>query len=113
MHEMALCESIRQIIEEQAQGQGFTRVARVALDIGVFSGVEAQALRFGFDVVMKGSVAQDARLEIHVQPATAWCLPCGHEVGLAQRYDACPDCGSYQLQVTGGENLSIRELEVY
>ncbi len=113
MHEMSLCESIRQIIEEQAESQPFTRVARVALDVGAFSGVEVEALRFGFDVVMKGSVAEDAQLEIHYQKGQGWCLPCAREVEIAQRYDACPHCGSYQLQVTGGENLNIRELEVY
>lgn len=113
MHEMALCESIRQIIEEQAGAQGFARVERVALDVGAFSGVEVEALRFGFDVVMRGSLAETARLEIHQSKGQGWCLPCAREVEIAQRYDACPHCGSYQLQVTGGENLSIRELEVF
>jgi len=113
MHEMALCESIRSIIEEQAARQAFTRVERVALDVGAFSGVEVEALRFGFDVVMKGSVAQDARLEIVEQEGRGWCMPCAVEVSIAQRYDPCPHCGSYQLQVTGGEDLKIRELEVY
>jgi hydrogenase nickel incorporation protein HypA/HybF len=33
-------------------------------------------------------------------------------VRVAQRFDACPDCGGYQLQVTGGDELRIKELEV-
>lgn len=113
MHEMALCESIRGIIEDQARAQGFVRVERVALNVGAFSGVEAAALRFGFDVAMAGSVAQGARLEIVELPGRAWCLPCAREVEIAERYDACPHCGSYQLQVTGGEELTIKELEVF
>ncbi len=113
MHEMALCESIRQIIEDEAVRGDFTRVERVALNVGAFSGVEVDALRFGFDVVMKGSIAQDAHLEIHALEGKAWCLGCSREVTIVQRYDACPHCGSYQLQVTGGEDLNIRELEVY
>lgn len=113
MHEMALCESIRGIIEDQARAQGFARVERVALNVGAFSGVETAALRFGFDVAMAGSVAQGARLEIVELPGRAWCLPCAREVEIAERYDACPHCGSYQLQVTGGEELTIKELEVF
>ncbi|MCG7980654.1 MAG: hydrogenase maturation nickel metallochaperone HypA, partial [Candidatus Thiodiazotropha endolucinida] len=30
----------------------------------------------------------------------------------AARYEACPECGSYQLQVTGGDEMRIKELEV-
>lgn len=112
MHEMALCESIRTIIEEQAREQAFSRVERVALDVGAFSGVEVEALRFGFDVAMKGSVAEHARLEIHHSEGRGWCMACAEEVTMAQRYDACPKCGGYQLAVTGGEDLKIRELEV-
>ncbi|MCB2004104.1 MAG: hydrogenase maturation nickel metallochaperone HypA, partial [Rhodoferax sp.] len=40
MHEMSLCESIMQIIEDEAQRQGFERVIRVRLEIGRLSGVE-------------------------------------------------------------------------
>jgi hydrogenase nickel incorporation protein HypA/HybF len=29
-----------------------------------------------------------------------------------QRFDPCPRCGSYQLQVVGGEQMRIRDLEV-
>ncbi|WJS97902.1 hydrogenase maturation nickel metallochaperone HypA [Novosphingobium humi] len=109
---MAICESIRQILEEQARSAGFTRVERVRLAIGALSGVEPEALRFGFDVVMRGGVAEGARLEIEDVAARAWCMPCGANVAIAARYDACPQCGSYQLQVTGGQDMTIRELEV-
>jgi hydrogenase nickel incorporation protein HypA/HybF len=112
MHEMALCESIRQILEEQARTARFDRVERVRLAIGALSGVEVEALRFGFDVVMRGSVAQDAKLEIEDVPGVAWCMPCAQSVEICARYDACPHCGSYQLQVTGGADMTIREVEV-
>lgn len=112
MHEMAICESIREIMQDQARAGGFSRVERVRLAIGALSGVEVEALRFGFDVAMRGSVAEGARLEIEEVAGTAWCMPCGAGVSIAARYDPCPQCGSYQLQVTGGQDMTIRELEV-
>ncbi len=112
MHEMAICESIREILQEQARSAGFARVERVKLAIGALSGVEVEALRFGFDVVMRGSVAEGALLEIEEVVGTAWCMPCAASVAIAARYDGCPQCGSYQLQVTGGEEMTIREMEV-
>lgn len=112
MHEMAICESILDTLKEQARAQHFDTVRRVCLEIGPFSGVEIEALKFGFDVVTRGSLAENAALEIVETGASAWCMPCGENVAIAERYDACPKCGSHQLQVTGGEELRIKELEV-
>lgn len=112
MHEMSLCEGVLQIIEEQAKRQDFTQVKRVWLEIGALAGVDAQAMRFGFDAVMQGTLADGAVLEIVDLPGQAWCLPCSKSVSVRARFDACPECGSYQLQVTGGEEMRVRELEV-
>lgn len=112
MHEMSLCEGVLQILEEQAQVQQFHRVKTVWLEIGALSGIEIEALRFSFDVVVQGSLAENARLEILHVPGQAWCLPCGRHVGVQQLYDQCPDCGSHQLQVTNGDQMRIKELEV-
>lgn len=112
MHEMSLCEGVLQIIEAEAKSQNFTTVKRVILDVGVLSGVEIEALKFAFDVVMQGSVAADASLEINEIAAQAWCMQCAEVVSISQRYDACPKCQSYQLQISSGDEMRIKELEV-
>ena len=112
MHEMSLCESVIQVLEDSARNQGFGRVYQVWLEIGALAGVEVEAMYFCFDAVKQGTLAQDARLEIDIKPGRAWCMACAKTVEIQQRFDACPDCGSYQLQVTGGEELRVKELEV-
>ncbi len=92
--------------------QNFTRVKGVWLEIGPLAGVELEALRFGFDVVTRDSLAEGAALEIIEMPGQAWCLQCAKTVPVTQRFDACPECGSYQLQITGGDEMRIKELEV-
>ena len=112
MHEMALCESIVQVLEQQAAVQNYSVVKAVRLEIGPLAGVELEALRFSFDAVTRGTLADRAKLEIIETKGEAWCLQCAKTVPVLQRFDACPDCGSYQLQVTSGEELRIKELEV-
>ncbi len=109
---MSLCESVIQILQDNAEKQGFTRVKTVWLEIGELSGVEVEAMRFGFEVVSRGSLADGAALQIIDVPGTAWCMQCGKSVPVKQRFDACPNCGSYQLQVTAGDEMRIKELEV-
>jgi hydrogenase nickel incorporation protein HypA/HybF len=112
MHEMSLCEGVLQVLEAEARKQGFSTVKRVILDIGVLSGVEISAFEFAFEVVMRGSLADNAILEINELEAQAWCMACAETVTVRTRYDACPKCGSYQLQISSGDEMRVRELEV-
>ena len=98
--------------EEQARLQDFSTVDVVRLEIGPLSGVEIEAIKFGFDVVMRGSLAEQAKLEIIETEAKAWCMMCGETVSIKERFDACPKCHSHQLQVTAGDEMRIKELEV-
>lgn len=112
MHEMSLCEGLLQILETESRNQGFEHVKNVWLEIGDLSGVEIEAMKFCFDAVMKSSIADGAQLNIINVPGQAWCMQCSKNVTVKQRFDECPDCGSYQLQVTSGDEMKIKELEV-
>jgi len=112
VHEMSLAESVLEIVRDAARSQGFSRVKTVWLEIGQLAGVEPEAMRFCFDVVTRETLADAARLEIVATPGQGWCMICGRPVPIAARFDACPDCGSYQVQPTGGMEMRVRELEV-
>jgi len=112
MHEMSLAEGIVRILEEQAMVQDFTRVQLVRLEIGELSQVDQEALSFSFSACILDTIAEGTRLEIVTVPGTAWCMKCGGPVTIHSREEACPDCGSYQLQVTGGDEMRVLELEV-
>lgn len=112
MHEMALAESMLQIVEDAAAKNGATRVTAVRLELGALSHVEREALRFCFDAVTKGGLANGAVLEIDATPGAAWCMPCSARVPLAQLGDPCPQCGGWQLAVVAGEDMRVKEIEV-
>lgn len=112
MHEMALCEGVLKILEEEAVRQRFERVKAVRLEIGQLSHVEPEAMRFCFEAVTRGTLADGASLEILRPAGGAWCMDCSQAVTIASRADACPECHGYRLQVTGGEDMKIKELEV-
>jgi len=112
MHEMSLAEGVLQVIEDSAKAHGFTKVKTVWLEIGALAGVEVEAMRFCFDAVVKGSIAEGTQLEIIETGGQGLCMSCNKTVPISQRYDACPECGGYQVQPTGGLELKVRELEV-
>ena len=112
MHEMALCESVLGILESESKKQNFRKVKIVRLRVGAFSCAAPEALDFCFKAVTRGTLAQGARLELIRTPGQAWCMHCGETVEVRERYDACPQCGTYELQVANGDELRIQDLEV-
>ncbi|MDF0600222.1 hydrogenase maturation nickel metallochaperone HypA [Psychromarinibacter sp. C21-152] len=112
MHEMSLCEGIRRVVERAAASDGIARVTRVRLEIGRFAGVEKHALSFAWDIVMKGSKAEGAALEMIDLPGVALCYDCMKQVEIADRLDPCPDCGGGRLMPEGGDEMRIRDMEV-
>jgi len=111
MHEMSICEGIRGVIEDQAATHNVNRIIRVRVELGRFAGVEKDALQFAFDVVMRGSVAEGADLEMIDLPGRALCYDCMKEVEINHRLDPCPDCGGGKLMPQGGDEMRIKDLE--
>lgn len=60
MHELSLCQSAVEIIQRQAEQHDVKRVTAVWLEIGALSCVEESAVRFSFEIVCHGTVAQSA-----------------------------------------------------
>ena len=112
MHEMSLCEGMRNVIEEQARVHSVQKIKRVRVEIGRFAGVEVKALHFAFDVVMRGSVAEGAELVTENLPGRALCYDCMKEVEIENRLDPCPLCGGGKLMPQGGDEMRIKDLEV-
>jgi len=112
MHEMALAQGVRELVDEAARSSGARRVAAVRLEIGRLAQVEIESLRFAFDVVKRGSLADAARLDIVADEGRAWCMCCSEVVALAALGEPCPKCGSHQLQVTGGDRMRVLEIEI-
>lgn len=112
MHEMSLAEGVLQLVEDTALRERALRVKLVVLEIGRMSSVQPDALRFCFDAVTRGSIADGAALEIVDVPGSGWCMKCAATVPMEELYGACPTCGSHQVQATGGTEMRVKEIEI-
>ena len=112
MHEASLAGGILQLVEDAARREKFRRVTLLRLEAGQLAGVETRALRFALEALAPGTCLAGASFEIDEPPGQAWCLPCSATVTLKQRGDACPHCGSYHLQPTGGTALRVVDMLV-
>ena len=109
---MALTESVVEIALEETRKAGAAKLRRIVLDIGALSAVEPEAMRFCFAAVAAGTPAEGAELSIERVAGAGWCLDCGKTVAIPERFGPCPDCAGYHVQMTSGDEMRIRELEV-
>lgn len=112
MHEVSLAGGVLQLVEDTALRERFSRLLSLRLEAGQLAGVDARALRFALECLAPGTVLEGAQIDIEEPPGQAWCLGCTQTVAIAQRGDACPICGSYQLQPTGGMALRVLDMQV-
>ena len=108
MHELAITQSVVDAIVERL---GETRVAVVHLVIGRVSGVDVEAVRFCFDLVAQGTPVEGARLEISEPAGEARCRTCGTTFPVADLLLVCR-CGSTDVELCGGQELTVRAVEV-
>ncbi len=112
MHEVSLIESVVALVEDERRKQDFSRVRSIRLRLGALGHAEPEALRFCFDAVTRGTVADGARLDIDIVPGEGWCSGCSRIVALAERFGACPICGGAPVRMTAGDELRVSEMEV-
>ncbi len=112
MHEFSIVQSLLSLIESYAEENGAFRVSKVVVSVGVLSGVEPSLLETAFNTFKEGTVAQDAELLIELEKLKLKCGSCGKESEKEELNLVCPECGSQNTEVTGGEDLLLKSLEM-
>jgi len=112
MHELAVTESMLNLVLEEAAKAGAQRVDRINLVIGEMSGIVGESVEFYFGFLAKETVAESARLDFEYHPSQAMCRDCKRELALPELDWTCPECGSANLQIVGGSELYIDSIEV-
>jgi hydrogenase nickel incorporation protein HypA/HybF len=111
MHELALSQSIIDLVVECACREGLRSVSRVVLQVGVAAGVEAEALRFCFGALAEQTLAEGAELAIVPVSLRARCRHCGETYAPASLIAPCPDCGSHERMLVAGRELQVEAIE--
>ncbi len=108
MHELSITQNIVSIVAEKAEN---SNVRQVTLEIGKFSAVLPDAIRFCFDIVTKGTVAEGAELEILEIPGIGKCHTCDKQFELTHMYMPC-SCGSTDIERLSGSELNIKHMVI-
>jgi hydrogenase nickel incorporation protein HypA/HybF len=112
MHELSIASSIVETVLQEIERKKLPHVQTIAMRIGALSGVDPEALQFGFDSIISGTPLGNTKLEIEQVPVQGKCRNCNNEFAIQDFSFACPTCQSGQIDVTRGDELDITYLEV-
>ena len=116
MHELSLMAELQSLAEQQALRDGATRIHRLQLRIGELAGVDAEALRLAFAVVVANGTERElwrsATLDLETVPARCFCPDCNQPFRPPDVIHACPRCGQLSSRVLAGRELELVALEV-
>ncbi|MDK1024788.1 MAG: hydrogenase maturation nickel metallochaperone HypA [Gammaproteobacteria bacterium] len=117
MHELQVTEQILEIALKHVEGQDVSRIVNIHLRIGDLTDLEGEWIQHYFDYLSKGTLAENAKLEIEQVPIVLACEDCGahfkvtkHELGEAK----CPECQDDEpnFRMISGREYTVMNLEV-
>jgi hydrogenase nickel incorporation protein HypA/HybF len=108
MHELGYGHSVLHAVEQRAAGRP---VARIGVRVGSLHRIVPAAFEQSFQLVAAGGVADGATTAVTVVPAQGSCADCGNGFETFESAAACPDCGSIDVQLAGGDELVLEWIE--
>lgn len=113
MHEMSLVESLlNSLLAMTEKHPEWEKITRVNLRVGAMRQVVPEAMEFCFDIAIKGTPLEGARLVLTDVPVQCHCRSCGHRWSGDDRIFICSSCGSPEVELTSGMELEIDTMEV-
>jgi hydrogenase nickel incorporation protein HypA/HybF len=107
VHEFGLCEGVLEAVQKRAAGR---QVAGIRVRCGVRHAVDPESMAQAFGMLATGTEADGAAVEVVTVPATVSCRGCGADSESADMLAVCPRCGSADVEVNGGDELTLESV---
>jgi hydrogenase nickel incorporation protein HypA/HybF len=112
MHEMGIANSVLDAVRTEAARYPGSVLRSVGVRIGELAAIDADALRFCFDALVRDTELEALELAIEICPRRHRCSACGREI-IVHNYDVRCSCGAQdQSECIGGDELDLAFIEV-
>jgi hydrogenase nickel incorporation protein HypA/HybF len=112
MHELAVTESVVNIVNRHAREADARRVLRIHLVVGELSSIVDDSVQFYFDYLSQDPLAEGAELVFERLPVTLQCGACGHQWQPPTADWTCPECSVAQAHIVAGREFYVDSIEV-
>jgi len=112
MHELSVCQALMSQVDDIAKQHKASAVEIIHLQLGPLSGVEPDLLQSAFPFASANTVADKAKLIIHLAPIRIRCNSCLTESEVSSNKLVCKACGDWHNQLLSGDELILERVEL-
>jgi hydrogenase nickel incorporation protein HypA/HybF len=112
MHEQSIVESLLALALQNAEKACARKIVGIHLVVGDCTGVVEDAVSFYFSFLSKDTIAAGAKINYTHVPAQLRCRDCDLLFPLQKREYSCPKCEGKRVEIVGGRELYIQNMEV-
>ena len=114
MHELGLINYVVKQVTRIAEENHVAKIRSVTLEFGEVSGIVTSYLHRYWDwYSRKFPLVDGAVLKTEEIPAVTWCDDCRITYSTVQYGRTCPHCGSGRTWLLRGNEMRIKEIEVW
>ena len=112
MHEIGMAQDMQKIILEVANDGKLKKVTTVNVMFGEMTHIVPDIFRSAFEEASRNSPSEGSELNIEIVPIKILCKNCLKEYNISRndRFE-CKNCGSADIEITGGKELYIKSIE--
>lgn len=112
MHEMAITQSMVDLVLEEARKGGAHKVKNINLVLGELSGVVGDCVQLYFGLMSKDTIAEGAVISFKLVATQAKCWQCATVFEVKESDWVCPRCHSISVELVAGNELFVESIEV-
>lgn len=112
MHELAITQSMLDLVMKEAERAGAKKVQKINVVIGDMSGVVGDCVQFYFEFLGKNTLVEGAAVVCRRVPIQARCQKCGQSFEPLEYDWSCPVCRDLAITITAGKELYVESIEV-
>ncbi|RKX69910.1 hydrogenase maturation nickel metallochaperone HypA [candidate division WOR-3 bacterium] len=112
MHELAITESILEIVLKEANRNRGKRVREIGIVLGRMSSFVPECIEYYFDFLSRGTIAEGAKLKFTLISPVIVCRHCDQEIEIEDPFMVCPICGNTDTKLISGRECYVEYIEV-
>ncbi len=112
MHELTLALEIVEMVAQETEKHACSAIREIELEVGVLSGVDAEALEFALSVAVGGTLLEKALIRMVRTQGVGRCTPCDCTFEMNEVWTPCPICQMPAGQILSGDSLRVVSLMV-
>jgi len=112
MHEYPITQQIIKIASQHCEKAGGSRVTKITLVIGDYSGYVGESVQMYFDIISQDTICDGAQVEIRRVEPKLKCPDCGELFKKQPMSFDCPKCGGQGGPTDIGKEFYIDSIEI-